>query len=139
MREPEVVRLVAEALKAGGLLGLTVRYRGPGPDIEGDLPRSGRHLFVEAKGVRARTSPRVAVGEALLQVLSRWDTDVVCAVAVPYTQEFENVLRDILPGIRRLGLHLLLARPQGIWHLHPEARGFLPERAASLVEALDRP
>lgn len=139
MREREVIQAVAERLRQDGLLNLTVRYRGePGPDIEGLLPRSRRRLFVEAKGERARPGERVALGEALLQILSRYDADVVCALALPFTERFEHLVRGILPGLRHLGLHLLLVRQGQVWHLGPQAAGFFPERPNSLLEALDR-
>ncbi len=139
MREREVIRTVAERLRAEGLMDLKVRYGSePGPDIEGTLPRSRRHLFVEAKGERARTSPRITVGEALLQILSRWDSDVVCALAVPYNKEFEEVLRTILPGLRCLELHVLLAKDGEVWYLSPNKAGFLVEKPLSIIEVLER-
>ncbi len=139
MREREVTRTLAEQLRAEGLLNLQVRYRNErGPDIEGTLPRSGRILYVEAKGERTNVSERVIMGEALLQILSHYDRDVVCALAVPYTSGFESVLRNILPGLRRLGLHVLLVSEGEVWYLGPQAAGFFPERPARLVEVLDR-
>ncbi len=139
MQERDVTRTLAERLRREGLLNLTVRYGSePGPDIEGWLPRSRRRLFVEAKGERPSGNERAAVGEALLQILSRYDADVVCALALPYTDRFEDLVRSILPGLRQLGLHILLVRRAQIWHLGPQAAGFFPARPDSLLEALDR-
>lgn len=138
MREREVIRIVAERLRSDGLAGMSVRYQGPGPDIEGVLPRSGRRLFVEAKGIRRNQSPRVALGEALLQILSRWDRDVVCALALPYTEEFVKILRTILPGVRRLGLYVILVRDErNIRLLSPQSVGFFPVTPLSLTEVMD--
>jgi hypothetical protein len=139
MRERKVTKTIADRLSAEGLLNPQARYRNePGPDIEGTLPRSGRTLYIEAKGERRNVRERVALGEALLQILRYYDWDVVCALAVPYTDGFVRVLRDILPGLRRLGLHLLLVREGEVWYLGPQANGFFPERPARLIEVLDR-
>ncbi len=144
MREREVTKTVAERLSAEGLLNMQVRYGNQrGPDIEGVLPRSGRRLFVEAKGERGNLpgnrslDARIAVGEALVQILSLWDRDVVCGIALPFTREFENTVRNIQAGIRELGLHLLLVRDGSIWYLGPKAQGFFPERRETLMEALE--
>lgn len=138
MREREVIRLVAERLRSEGLSDLQVRYGAQrGADIEGRLPRSRRRLFVEAKGVRSKSSVRQPMGEALLQILGHYDEDVVCAIAVPFTTEYEELLRFILPGIRKLGLHLLLVRRDEIWYNGPQTDGFFPEKVESLVGRLD--
>ncbi len=135
MRERDVTQTIADRLYAEGLSSLCVRHKGPGPDIEGKLP-SGRTLYIEAKGERAHVSERVSVGEALLQILSRYDRDVVCALAVPYTECFEHVLRSILPGLRSLRLHLLLVRNGEVWYLRHCTIGFFPEKCERLIEVL---
>ncbi len=139
MREREVTRTVAERLWQDGLLNLTVRYQSePGPDIEGILPGSRRRLFIEAKGERSRGNERHAVGEALLQTLSYYDADVVCALALPFSERFEHLVRSILPGLKWLRLHVLLVREGQVWHLGPQAAGFFPEKPDSLLEVLER-
>ncbi len=139
MRERDVTRTIAERLHTEGLVSLRVRYGNErGPDIEGTLPRSGRTLYVEAKGERKNVSERVAIGEALLQILTHYDRDVVCALAFPYTEGFENVLRNILPGLRRLGVHVLLVRNGEVWYLDPQSAGFFPEKKQQLTKELDR-
>lgn len=138
MRERELVQTLAERLQRDGLSDLRVRYGSErGADIEGTLPRSCKRLFIEAKGIRARRNERAALGEALLQILRHYDYDVVCAIAVPYCEPFTELLRSILPGLSVLGIHILLVRPEEIWHV-PPARHFSPERVESLVESLDQ-
>ncbi|MDZ7268319.1 MAG: hypothetical protein ONB48_11365 [candidate division KSB1 bacterium] len=137
MRERELVQALANRLRQENLREVRVRPGNQrGADIEGILPRSHRRLFIEAKGVRARENERVAVGEALLQILRHYDYDVVCAIAVPYTPAFEKLLRSIMPGLAKLGIHVLLVRPDEIWHV-PPMRGFFPEKHESLLEKLD--
>jgi len=142
MREREVTRKVAERLKSDGILNLTVRYGSePGPDIEGELPKTGRHLFVEAKGERPGGSEgakrRVALGEALFQIFCSYDEEVVCAIALPRTEGYEDLLRRMLPALRRLGLHVLLVKDAEIWHLAPNAAGLFPTIPKSITEVLD--
>lgn len=138
MREREVVRVIAERLRSEGISDLKVRYASQrGADIEGTLPRSRRRLLIEAKGVRSGGGERSALGEALLQILSLYDRDVVCAIGTPYTRKFENFLRSIIPGLAYLGIHLLLVRDDEIWHVDPKKKGFFPERVESLVARFD--
>ena len=137
MREREVVRIIAERLKRDGVLNLHVRYdREHGADIEAELPTSRRSLFIEAKGdVKA---PDSAIGVALYQILARYDGQAVCGIALPFSRRYQNLVRNILPGIQRLGLHVIFVRDAEVWHLSPNAGGFLPSKPASLVEALER-
>lgn len=139
MREREIVKTVAEQLRAEGLMDLKVRYKNErGPDIEGYLPRSRRRVFIEAKGERPSGNERAAVGEALLQILSQYDTDVVCAIALPFVARFQHLVRSTLPGLKRLGLHVLLVRDGEVWHLGPRAAGFFPSKPESLIEMLEQ-
>ncbi len=46
-------------------------------------------------------------------------------------------MRKILAGIGRLGVHILLVRGEDVWHLAPDAKGFFPTKAESLITALD--
>ena len=122
MREREVTRTVPQRLRAEGLVGLKLRYKNDrGPDIEGDLPRSRRKLFIEAKGERAGADPwgegancRMAMGEALLQVLSVYDQDVVCGIAVPYTKEFQKVLQHLAGHSEAWAARFAGARGRGL-------------------------
>ncbi len=143
MREREVVQQVAERLRAEGAMQLVVRYgHEPGPDVEGRLLRSLRRFFIEAKGEpnssRKSVDRRIYLGEALLQSLSVYDADVVCALALPYTSGYERLVRQIEPGLRRLGLHVLLARNAEVWHLAPDAGGFFPTMPQLPTEGLNR-
>lgn len=139
MRERDVTKTVAERLHAEGLVGLKVRYRNErGPDIEGTLPLSRRRVFIEAKGERPSGNERIAVGEALLQILSQYDADVVCAIALPFAEKFQQLIQNILPGLKRLGLHVLLVQDGEVWHLGPQATGFFPEKPDSLIEVLEQ-
>ncbi len=81
----------------------------------------------------------MAVGEALFQVLSRYGpSTVVQALAFPYHEGYESLLRRILPALRCLGIHLLLvSENRDVWHLGPQAPGFFPEKPSSLLEVLD--
>jgi len=137
MRECEVVTKVVERLKCEGVPNPQVRYgREHGPDIEAQLPSSRRLLFIEAKGdVKA---PDLAIGVALYQILARYDGQAVCGIALPYSRRYQNLVRNILPGIQRLGLHVIFVRDAEVWHLSPNAGGFLPSKPVSLVEALER-
>jgi len=142
MREREVVKRIAERLRIEGLMNLQVRYgQEQGLDIEGVLPSSRRRLYIEAKGDRPggqeAAKRRVALGEALYQILAVYDADVVCAIALPSNQGFQRLLRNILPGLHRLGLHVLLVGDTDIWHLAPSAQGFFPSKPQSLIEALE--
>jgi hypothetical protein len=136
MREREVVRIVAERLKSEGARHLQVRYaREPGPDIEAVLPNSHRQLFIEAKGdVKSAES---ALGVALYQILCRYDGQAVCAIAVPFSSRYQDLLRKVLAGLGQLRVHVLLVREAEVWHLPPNAKGFLPTKPSSLVEALE--
>lgn len=142
MREREVVRRLAERLQAEGVLNLKVRYgQEHGPDIEAELPTSHRRLFIEAKGERPGgqegAKRRVALGEALFQILSVYDTDVVCALGLPFTKGYQTLVRNVLPGLRKLGVHVLWVRDDEIWHLSPVAQGFFPTKPESIVKVLE--
>lgn len=142
MRERQVTQTIAERLKAESVLNLTVRYRNErGPDIEGRLPASRRWLYVEAKGEPGSKDKaldrHMYLGTALLQILSVYDHDVVCAIALPYNEGYEALVRKILAGIGRLGVHILLVRGEDVWHLAPDAKGFFPTKAESLIAVLD--
>lgn len=122
---------------------MVVRYKYErGPDIEGQLPGSLKRFFIEAKGERpgkhATAKRRVAMGEVLLQILSRYDEDVACAIALPYNRGFQNLVRSIIPGLRKLGLHVLFVKNGDVWHLDPNAGGFFPSKPESIVEVLDK-
>lgn len=138
MRERDLVKVLAERLRQEGLIDLKVRSGSQrGADIEGILPGSRRRLFIEAKGVRSGRSERIALGEALLQILGHYDYDVVCAIAVPYTSAFENLLRSIIPGLQVLPIHIILVRPGAVWYVPPK-RNFSIERVESLIRRLDQ-
>lgn len=139
MRERDLVKILAERLRQEGLVDLKMRAgHQRGSDIEGKLPESGRRLFIEAKGERSYPDARAAMGEAILQILHHYDYDVICALAVPYTRAFEKLLRSIMPGLARLGIHGLLVRaPDEVWYVSP-TRDFSPERPESLVKRLDQ-
>lgn len=124
-------------MKAEGVLNLKVRYgQERGPDIEAQLPDSYRLLFIEAKGETA--APDVDLGTALHQILTRYDGQAVCGIALPFTERYKKLVRNILPGIQRLGLHILFVRDAEVWHLSPNAAGFFPTKPVSLVEALKK-
>jgi hypothetical protein len=137
MRERHVIKLVALRLQAEGVLNLQVRYAPErGPDIEAQLPQSRRLLFLEAKG--ETKAPDVALGTALYQILTRYDGHVVCGVALPFTERYEMLVRNILPGVQRLGLHILFVKDEQVWYLSPNAAGFFPTKPTSLVEAIEK-
>jgi hypothetical protein len=143
MRERQVTETIAEKLKSEGLLNLRFRIGNEhGPDIEGRLPQSRRWLFIEAKGEPGSKEKsidrRMRLGEALLQVLTVYDHDVVCAIALPYNEGYETLVRKILAGIGRLGVHILLVRGEDVWHLAPDAKGFFPTKVKSLLAELDK-
>ncbi len=139
MRERELLRIVAERLKAEGLADMQVRYSGPGVDLQGTLPRSRRTLYLEAKGVRKNQYPRVAIGEALLQILSRWDPHVACALALPYTEEFVRTIREILPGLKQLKIYAFFVREdKSISYLEPDTALLTPTEHKTLIEVLNR-
>jgi len=142
MHEREVTKKVAERLRVEGVLDLVVQFRNEkGPDIKAGLPGSRRWLYVEAKGERKdivqNQTCRSALGEALVQVLSVYDKDVVCAIAVPYSEDYSAVVRTIMPGLRRLGLHVLLVKDEETWQLAADGPGFLPSISESVVGVLD--
>lgn len=137
MKESDLVQILATRLRREELINLHVRPGNQrGADIEGILPHSRKRLFIEAKGIRSRGNERSAMGEALLQILRHYDYDVVCAIAVPHTQTFEELLRSIMPGLCALGIHVLLVRHAEVWYV-PPSRNFSPEKAESLIERLD--
>lgn len=139
MRERDLLQALAARLRQEGLRDLQVRPGSQrGADLEGILTRSRRRLFIEAKGVRSGRSERATMGEALLQILRHYDYDVVCAIAVPYTSTFKELLRSILPGLSALGIHGLMVRSaEEVWYVPPQ-RDFSPEKLVSLLERLDR-
>lgn len=138
MKERDLLQTLAARLRQEGLRDLHERPGNQrGADIEGILPHTNRRLFIEAKGVRKGRSERAATGEALLQILRHYDYDVVCAIAVPYTSTFEELLRSIQPGMSALGIHGLMVRERDeIWYVRPE-RGFYPEKPESLIDRLE--
>ena len=141
MREREVTRRIAERLKAEGVLNMTVRYQQEhGPDIEAELPDTRKKLYIEAKGERPggqeTAKRRVALGEALFQILSVYDLDVICVIALPYTKGYQDLVKRIMPGLRQLHLHVLFVGADGIWHLSPKTNGFFPTKPVLLLEAL---
>jgi hypothetical protein len=137
MQERQVTAAIAEKLKREGVLSLQVRYgREHGPDIEAQLPNFRRLLFIEAKG--ETKAPDLDLGTALYQILARYDGQAVCGIALPFSRKYQKLVRNILPGIQRLGLHVIFVKDAEVWHLSPNAGGFLPSKPASLVEALER-
>ncbi|GAA6751420.1 hypothetical protein Thermus77412_19730 [Thermus antranikianii] len=144
MRERRVTEILAQKLKEEGFVNLTVRSgKEHGPDIEAKLPASGRKLYVEAKGERPGgpegSKRRIALGEALLQILSLYDGSSVCAIALPNTRGFRNLVPKVYPPLARLGIHVLFVDEDGqIWHLGPkETLKSVPRRIDSLKEALE--
>ena len=143
VREREVKRLLAQRLREEGFMNLKVRYgREHGIDIEAQFPETRRWLYIEVKGERpggqATATRRAALGEALLQILSVYDGSTVCAIALPFTRGYQNLVRRILVPLHRLGLHMIFVREDEVWHLAPGSPGFLPQRVASLREVLER-
>jgi len=137
MQERQVTAAIAERLKREGVLSLQVRYgREHGPDIEAQLPNSRRLLFIEAKG--ETKAPELDLATALYQILSRYDGQSVCGIALPFTERHKKLVRNILLGIQRLGLHVIFVRDAELWHLSPNARGFFPTKPTSIVEALEK-
>ncbi len=142
MRESKAKRILAERLDAEGFMNLTVRYgQKRGIDIEAQFPDSGRWLYIEVKGERAggqaAATRRAALGEALLQAFSVYDDSAVCAIALPNTRGFRNLIRRMLVPLRKLGLHVIFVGEEEIWHLGPDTPGGLPRRVSSLKEVLD--
>jgi hypothetical protein len=137
MQERLVTEAIAKRLKCEGVLSLQVRCgREHGPDREAQLHSSRRQLFIEANGdVKA---PDSAIGVALYQILARYDGQAVCDIALPFSRKYQNLVRNILPGIQRMGLHVIFVKDAEEWHLSPNAGRFLPSKPASLVEALER-
>ena len=143
MREREVKQQLAEQLRKEGFMNLKVRYgQEHGIDIEAQFPKSRRWLYIEAKGERPggqeAAKRRVALGEALLQILSVYDGLAVCAIALPFTHGYQNLVRQILVPLQRLELHMIFVREDEVWHLAPGSKGFLPQKVASLREVLER-
>jgi hypothetical protein len=143
MREREVKQRLAEQLRKEGFMNLNVRYgQEHRIDIEAQFPRSRRWLYIEVKGERPggqeAAKRRAALGEALLQILSVYDGSAVCAIALPFTRGYQNLVRQILVPLQRLELHMIFVREGEIWHLAPGSQGFLPQKVAALMEALER-
>jgi len=141
VREQKVKQILAEHLKMEGFMNLKVRYgHERGIDIEAQFPESGRWLYIEVKGTRTGAQAaniRQVFGEALLQIFSIYDGSSVCAIALPNTQEFRRLARQIFMPLSRLGVHALFVGKNGeIWHLGPKTPAGLPRRVSSLKEVL---
>jgi len=139
VREAEVKRRLAEQLQAEGFMNLRVRYgQEPGIDIEAQFPDSHRWLYIEVKGTRlgghATSARRAALGEALWQIFSVYDGSAVCAIALPHTRGFRQLVDRILTPLSRLCLHILYVGENELWHQAPHEP--LPRRINSLKEAL---
>jgi len=136
MSEREVIRIVDEDLRAERVLNPKVHYgQEHGPDIEGHLPNSRRLLFIEAKDdVEA---PDSAIGAALYQILTRYEGQAICRIALPFTERYEKFIRNVFSGIRRPRLDLFFVKERELWHLLPNADGFFISKPESLVEALE--
>jgi hypothetical protein len=136
MRERRVTEILAQRLQEERFMSLAVRYgQEQGPDLEARLPASGRRVYIEAKGEQPggneSAKRRTALGKALLQILLRYDSISVCAIALPNTRGFH-------PPLARLGIHVLLVGEDGqIWHLGPKTPAGLPRRIASLKDTLE--
>lgn len=143
VRERELKERLAERLRSEGFMNLRVRYgREHGIDIEAQFPATQRWLYIEVKGERpggqATATRRATMGEALLQILSVYDGSAVCAIALPFTRGYQNLVRQLLVPLQRLGLHMIFVREGEIWHLAPGSPGFFPQKVASLMEVLER-
>ena len=136
MGERVVIRIVAEHLRAKRGLNLKVHYgQEHGPDMETHLPNSRLLLFIEAKdGVKV---PDSAIGAALYQILTRYEGEAICRIALPFTERYEKFIRNVLSGIRRPRLDLFFVKEPELWHLLPNAGGFFISKPGSLVEALE--
>jgi len=136
MGERVVIRIVDEHLRAKQVVNLKVHYgQEHGPDMETQLLNSRLLLFIEAKGnVKA---PDSAIGAALYQILTRYEGQAICRIALLFTERYEKLTRNILPGIRRPRLDLFSVKEPELWHLLPNAGGFFISKPGSLVEALE--
>ena len=143
MRERRVTEILAQRLQEERFMSLGVRYgQEQGPDLEARLPASGRRVYIEAKGEQPggneSAKRRTALGKALLQILLRYDSISVCAIALPNTRGFRNLAQKVHPPLARLGIHVLLVGEDGqIWHLGPKTPAGLPRRIASLKDTLE--
>ncbi len=77
-------------------------------------------------------------GERLRSSVMTPDGAGACALALPYTDRFEDPAHGILSGLRRLGRPLLRMRREQIWHRGPPAAVAFPARPDSFLEVLDR-
>jgi len=66
--------------------------------------------------------PDSAIGLVLYQIRTRYDGQAVCGIALPFSRRYQNLVRNILPGTQRLGLHVIFVRDAEVWHLSPERR-----------------
>jgi adenine-specific DNA methylase len=47
-------------------------------------------------------------------------------MALPYSDGYTKVVRNIMPGLRVLGVHVLFVDDTKVWHLGPDSAGFFP-------------
>lgn len=121
-------------------MNLQVRYgQEPGIDIEAQFPNSRRWLYIEVKGTRPgaheAASRRAALGEALWQIFSVYDGSAVCAIALPNTRGFRQLVRRILTPLGILRLHILYVGERELWHQAPDEP--MPQPIAGLRETLE--
>lgn len=74
----------------------------------------------------------------MLQILSVYDANVVCAIALPFTEGYRNLVKNIHPGLRRLNRHVLFVQDEEVWHLAPGVSGFFPTKPESVVEVFEK-
>ena len=88
----------------GGRPGTTMPRTRPGRGR-----RSTRAVADETRAGHAAESlpEKYGRGIRLYQVLSRYDGQAVCAIALPFTERYTKPVRNILLGIQWLGLHML--------------------------------
>lgn len=69
----------------------------------------------------------MALGEALLQILSLYDGSSVCVIALPNTRGFRSLAQKVHPPLARLGIHVLFVGGDGqIRHLGQRPRWACP-------------
>lgn len=66
--------------------------------------------------------------------MSVYDGSAVCAIALPHTRGFRQLVDRILTPLSRLCLHILYVGENELWHQAPHEP--LPRRINSLKEAL---